>query len=211
MKLKMLLASLLALFGTAQAMAAAPVEGKDYTRLSNPGPGEPGKIVITEFFSYQCPHCYMFAKPFAAWVRTLPADVKVERVPVGLGRQTWEPAARAYLAYGALQLVSRMDDATFDAIHRKGIRLETEPAFAQWVGTQGVDAKRFAAELRSFNVETQLKAGELKARNWQLPSIPTLVVDGRYMVTILDNGSFQPQLAVVNELIAKVRKEKGGK
>jgi hypothetical protein len=38
--------------------------------------------------------------------------------------------------------------------------------------------------------------------------VPTLVVDGKYLVQIADNGDFAPQLAVVDALIAKARLER---
>jgi len=193
----------------APAMAAAPVEGKDYVRLTTPPSAvDQQKVVVTEFFSYQCPHCYSFAKPFAAWQRSLPADVVVERVPVAFGRPTWEPAARAYLTLSQMKLLAKTDDALFDAIHRQGIRLDTDDAMIRWAGTQGINGKDFEAQYRSFGVATQLKSADLKSRNFQIPSIPAIVVDGRYLVAIVDNGGFKAQLAVVDELINRARKEK---
>ena len=52
-----------------------------------------GKIVVTEFFSYQCPHCFKFEKPFADWSSRLAADVKVERAAVAIGHANWQPAS----------------------------------------------------------------------------------------------------------------------
>lgn len=205
---KMVAAALLSAW-LAPAMAAAPVEGKDYVRLTTPpaAVAQP-KVVVTEFFSYQCPHCYSFAKPFAAWQRKLPADVIVERVPVSFGRPQWEPAARAYLTLAQMKVLPKTDDALFDAIHRQGIRLDTDAAVIRWAGTQGIDGKDFEAQYRSFGVATQMKSADLKSRNFQIPSIPAVVVDGRYLVSIVDNGSFNSQLAVVDELIDRARKEK---
>ena len=40
---------------------AQPVEGVDYIAVSPPQPtNDPSRIVVTEFFSYQCPHCFAF-------------------------------------------------------------------------------------------------------------------------------------------------------
>lgn len=209
MKNVLVLAGLMALGFVTSASAAAPVEGKDYTRINPAQPTiDPQKIVITEFFSYQCPHCYSFAKPLAAWVRTLPADLRFERTPVSFGRAQWEPVARAYLALKSMNQITRLDDAIFDAIHRQHLPLATEQAVVQWVGTQGIDSKAFASQYRSFTVETQLKASDMSTRALQIPSIPCIVIDGRYLVAIEDNGGFQGQLGVVNALIAKVRTER---
>jgi protein dithiol oxidoreductase (disulfide-forming) len=193
----------------ATAMAAAPVEGKDYVRLSTPPTAaDQQQIVVTEFFSYQCPHCYSFSKPFAAWQRSLPADVTVERVPVAFGRAAWEPSARAYLALSQMKVLDRTDDALFDAIHRQGIRLDNDAAMIRWAGTQGISAKDFEAQYRSFGVATKMKSADLKSRAFQIPSIPAIVVDGRYLVTVVDNGGFSGQLAVVSELVNLARKER---
>lgn len=209
MQIVKLLATALLVGLIAPAMAAAPVEGKDYVRLTTPPSAvDPQKIVVTEFFSYQCPHCYSFSKPFAAWQRSLPADVTVERVPVAFGRPAWEPSARAYLALTQMKLLAKTDDALFDAIHRQGIRLEKDDAMISWVGTQGIDKKAFESQYRSFGVATQMKSADLKSRTFQIPSIPAVVVDGRYLVSIVDNGGFKDQLAVVDELIKRARTER---
>ncbi len=191
------------------AMAAAPVEGKDYVRLAAPQPTtDSHKVVITEFFSYQCPHCYAFSKPFANWTRNLPADVLVERVPVVFGRPTWEPVARAYLVLNSMKALDKVDDALFEAIHRKGLHLDTEQALFSWIATTGIDARTFAAQYHSFGIDTLFKGSEMRTRAHQIPGVPTLVIDGRYLKTIEENGDYQGQLAVVNELIARARKEK---
>jgi protein dithiol oxidoreductase (disulfide-forming) len=204
--------TLIALGFLGPVSAAPAVEGTDYVRINPQQPTlDPKKLVVTEFFSYQCPHCFAFAKPFATWTRTLPTDVLIERVPVSFGRPTWEPAARAYLTLVSMKAIGKVDDAIFEAIHRQGIRLESEQAMAAWLATRGVDAKAFTAQYESFGIDTQLKSADLKSRSHQIPSIPAIVIDGRYLVALEDNGGFQAQLAVVSELINRVRKERAVK
>ena len=65
-------AALLAVLGplAAGAMGATPVEGRDYFRVDPAQPtSDPAKILVTEYFSYHCPHCYAFARPYAKVVR----------------------------------------------------------------------------------------------------------------------------------------------
>jgi hypothetical protein len=47
------------------------------------------------------------------------------------------------------------------------------------------------------------------ARAARVPSVPTLVIDGKYLVAIADNGAFEGQLGIVDALIAKARAERG--
>lgn len=206
-----LLMGLMAL-GAVQPAAAAAVEGRDYQRLSMAQPtSDPKKVVVTEFFSYQCPHCYSFAPSFEAWSRKVAPDVLVERVPVGFGRKPWEVASRAFLVFSSMKILPRMDTAMFDAIHRQGVRLDSEEMLTRWVAAQGVDTREFSSVYRSFGLDTQYKAAEARVRGHLLPGVPAVVIDGRYLVMISDNGNFPAQLAVVDELIAKARREKGAK
>src|SRR5690606_29091943 len=95
-----LLISIVVLAGASSA-AAQGLPGRDYTALDPPrGTSDPDRIVVTEFFSYQCPHCYAFHPALKAWARALPDDVVLERQAVSIGRPQWEPAARAFYALG---------------------------------------------------------------------------------------------------------------
>jgi thiol:disulfide interchange protein DsbA len=194
--------------------AAAPVAGRDYTEISPARPSsDPSRVVVTEFFSYQCPHCAAFAPNYAAWVKSLPADVQVERVPVSIGHPTWQPAARTYHALVAMNALAKVDDALFAAIHREGVRLDTEQQITRWLGTRGIDVKAFTAMYRSFSVDSQFKAGDARARDLRVPGIPALVIDGRYLMAISDRSTgrdahFRAQLAVANELIARARQQR---
>ena len=57
--------------GAAQASPSAPVAGKDYKVLATPQPVEvpAGKIEVTEFMWYGCPHCNEFDPFLEAWVK----------------------------------------------------------------------------------------------------------------------------------------------
>jgi len=192
-----------------QAVSAAPVAEKDYFAI-NPGQptSDPTKIVVTEFFNYQCPHCYSFAKPFDTWSKGLPADVKTERVAVSIGHATWMPMAQAFYALTAMKAVPALDDSIFAAIHRQRAQLVNEADIAAWLGKQGVDPAEFTKVYRSFSVQLNTKRADELSRSHRLPSVPTLVIDGRYMVPIADNGKFDEQLEVVNFLIEKARQER---
>jgi thiol:disulfide interchange protein DsbA len=203
-----LLVATLAL-GVPAAGAAEPVEGQDYFKLSPPlPPADPAKLVVTEFFSYQCPHCYKFARPFAAWSAKLPADVKADRAAVAIGHQPWMPAAQAFYALTALKAVPKIDDAFFGAIHRDRKPLADEASIADFVAGQGIDRAAFQNTYRSFSVQLQTKRADDLSRQARLPSVPALLVDGRYLVAISDDGDFNDQLALADTLIKRARAER---
>jgi len=188
---------------------AAPVAGSDYQPINPPQPtSDPSKIVVTEFFSYQCPHCFRFAKPYEDWIAKLPSDVKAERVAVSIGHAAWEPASQAFYALSAMQRVPAIDDAFFGAIHRQHLQLDTEAAITQWAGRQGIDQAAFTQAYRSFSVKLNTQRAEDLARSYRLPSVPTLAIDGKYLVPIADDGNFNDQLEIANALIEQARRDR---
>lgn len=79
------------------------VEGRDYTILRPAVPTDsPDAIVVTEFFSYQCPHCFAFSAPSKSWVALQPSDVVCRREAVSIGHAAWEPSAKTFYALSAL-------------------------------------------------------------------------------------------------------------
>lgn len=202
---------LLAALAFPAAAAVDPVEGRDYQRINPPVPtSDPAKIVVTQFFSYQCPHCFKFEKPHAAWAATLPADVKAERAAVSIGHAGWVPAARAFYALSAMRKVPAIDDAFFGAIHRQRLGLTDDAGIAAWIAKQGIDRAEFEKMSGSFGVQLQMRRAEELSRKVRLPSVPALLVDGRYLVPVSDDGDFRDQLAVVDALIARARRERAG-
>jgi thiol:disulfide interchange protein DsbA len=120
----------------------------------------------------------------------------------------WAEAAQASYALRAMKAAPAIDDAFFSAIHRERRKLVDEPSIAAWIAGQGLDRAEFEKAYRSFSVQLQARRADDQSRKVKLPSVPSLVVDGRFLVPIKDDGDFRDQLAVVNALIDRVRRER---
>jgi len=191
------------------AAAAAPIEGKDYFPIVPAQPtSDSSMIVVTEFFSYQCPHCDRFAHPLAAWSKNQPPDVATERVAVSIGHSTWIPMAQAYYALHEMQAVPALDDALFSAIHGQRAQLVDETAIADWVARHGIDRAEVLKFYRSFSVQLQTRRADDMSRTYRIPSVPALAIDGRFLVPIADDGNFDDQLVIVNALVDRARRER---
>ena len=57
-------------------------------------------------------------------------------------------------------------------------------------------------------MRTYVTRGDQLAAAYKVLSVPTIAVDGKYMLPINDNGDFLSQLAIVDQLIEKARAEK---
>ena len=102
-----------------------------------------------------------------------------------------------------------LTEAIADADLARGIIDGDEASIAAWVAEQGIDRAEFEKAYRSFSVQLQTRRADEQSRKVRLPSVPTIVVDGRYLVPIKDDGDFRDQLSILNALIERARRERG--
>ncbi|MET0382772.1 MAG: thiol:disulfide interchange protein DsbA/DsbL [Burkholderiaceae bacterium] len=195
----------LGLPGSAVAQGAAPVEGRDYTRLKTPVPmAKTGKIEVIEFFWYGCPHCFAFEPAIEPWASKLPADVHFRRVPVAFDALK-EVHQQIFYTWEALGLVDAMHTKTFNRFHvdRKPINRETDMlAFAQ---EQGLDAAKVKQAWESFGVQTKMRQATQLTQDYQVDGVPEIGVQGRF-TTGPSMGGPVTALATTESLINVVRK-----
>jgi protein dithiol oxidoreductase (disulfide-forming) len=201
-------AFLLALALPAMAQTGGPQEGREYARLKNPMPVESGKkIEVIEFFSYGCPHCGEFEPILQGWLKTTPPDVQFRRVPV-VFQDRWVPLAKEYYTLEALGEDSRLSPEMFIAIHGKGANLTNEKTFFDWATSQGLDRKKVEDMYNSFAISGKMNRARQMAQNYNVQSVPLIVIDGKFVVSIEKVGSHAAMLPVMDALIAKARAER---
>ncbi len=207
-RLTMQFLGLLACFAVTAAWPADLVEGRDYDRLKNPQAVESGKkIEVIEFFSYGCPHCNDLEPILQAWMRTLPPDVQFRRVPV-VFQQRWEALARIYYTLDALGEETRLSPAVFKAIHVEGLPLYDDKAFFDWAARQGLDRARVAETYHSFGVNSKFNRAKVLAQAYNIQSVPTMIVDGKFMTSSEKVGRHEYLPPVLDALIVKARAER---
>lgn len=193
-------------FAIQPALAAGPVEGKQFTRLQMPQPTETnGKVEVIEFFWYGCPHCSELDPTLKSWVKKLPADVTFRKVPA-IFRPEWAPGARIYYALEAMGLLDKLNDAVFHAMIKEKINLNDEKILLDWIAKQGVDRQKFADMYKSFSVEGKVRRAAEMTQEYGFGGVPVLIVGGKYMPAP-NVGTFPDMLRVVDGLIDKNRGE----
>ena len=200
---------LLAAVAFASGNAAAQlVEGKNYARIANPQPVETGrKIEVIEFFSYGCPHCAELEPHLDAWLAKAPQDVAFRRVPV-MFQQRWVPLAKIYYTLDALGVESKLSPEVFRAIHGSNVALWDTPKFYDWAATKGVDRKKVEEVFTSFAIDGRMKRAMQLAQQYNIQSVPTVIVDGKF-VTSSDRVGTHAQLpGAIEELVNKARAER---
>ncbi|WP_218241571.1 thiol:disulfide interchange protein DsbA/DsbL [Comamonas fluminis] len=189
------------------AQGAAPKEGKDYIKLGKPASvsAPAGKVEVIEFFWYSCPHCNAFEPQFEAWVKSQPADVVVQRVPVAFNA-SFVPQQKLYFTLEGMNLLPQLHAKVFRTIHVERNLLKTDDAIFEWVGKQGVDLAKFKTVYNSFTVNNQVRKASQLQNEYDVEGVPAMGVAGRYYTDGTKAGNMENVLRVVNALVASSRK-----
>lgn len=162
-----------------------------------------GKIEVLEFFQYGCPHCRAMEPLVKTWLDKQQDDVAVQRVPVAFNA-AMEPWQRLYFT---LESLDRLDlqQAVFNAVQVDRNPLNTRARVIEWLAKQGVDEGKAGAMYDSFGIVSKVNRANQLIKAYNLQSVPTLVVDGRYMTSPALANGYQQSVDKVDELITKVR------
>ena len=210
--LKRLLLSLPLLFLApmlACAQDATWVEGTHYDVI-NPAirTVEPDKIEVAEFFWYGCGHCYTFEPVVGQWKKTLADDVAFRAVPAMWGG-AMELHAKAFYAAEALGVSETMNPVMFQALNVDRKRLATEEEIAQVFVDNGVAKEDFNKAFNSFGVNSQVRQANATARGAKISGTPSVMVNGKYLISARQAGSNANMLKVADYLIEQERAASG--
>ena len=175
-----------------------------YVQISNQKQTESDKIVVYEFFWYGCPHCFNIEPTINELESELQKDTVLIKVPVAL-RDTWKNHARAYYALRQMNLDDDLHEKLFEEIHINSQRLDTRDSLSQFISNEGYSSKKFEELFDSYGTEIRMNKAERLRKKYQITSVPTLIVNGKYMTSGSYVSSFAELKDVINMLIEKER------
>ncbi|MGH8214150.1 MAG: thiol:disulfide interchange protein DsbA/DsbL [Rhodanobacteraceae bacterium] len=198
-----------ATFAFAQSAPQQWVEGKNYFEIPNPQPtNQPGKVVVTEVFSFACPACNAFQSYIDKLEAELPQGAVLEFVPAAfIPTEDWPVFQRAYFTAKALGVDNKQShDAMFKAIWgpngplatydmttqrpKSKANMPTIEDIAKFYAKYGAKPDEFAAAANSFSVNLEMKRADQQIVAWGVSSTPTIVVDGKWRAdSVSANGA----------------------
>lgn len=190
------------------ATAQAATEGVDYTVLAKPIPQlQNGKVEVLEFFGYFCVHCYHLDPVLLKHSKSFAADTYLRTEHV-----VWQPEmlglARVAAAVNDSGLKYQANPAVFKAVYEQKINLADAPTFKRWAAAQGgFDAKKLVAAYDSYGNLAQAKKMQDLTETYRIEATPTVIVGGKYEVKF--NGNYAAGMKTIDELVDKVRRERG--
>ncbi|HWI79179.1 MAG TPA: thiol:disulfide interchange protein DsbA/DsbL [Ramlibacter sp.] len=193
---------------TLLAQGRQPQEGTDYLALKRPVNVSvaPGQVEVIEFFWYSCPHCNAFEPQLESWIKRLPPDVAMKRVPVAF-REDFVPQQRLYYTLEALGKVDELHAKVFHAIHVERMPVSREDSILDWAGKQGLDKAKFTELYHSFDVVSKARRATQLQDAFQVQGVPAMGIAGRYYTDGTIAGNTDRMLQVTDYLISQVRKK----
>lgn len=191
------------------AQGAAPKEGKDYIKLGKPASvsAAAGKVEVVEFFWYSCPHCNAFEPKLVNWIKKLPADVSLRRVPVAF-RDDFVPQQRLYYTLEAMGKLDELHSKVFHTIHTEHQMIDKEGPIVAWAEKNGLDKAKFIEVYNSFSVQTKARRATQLQDAYKVQGVPAIGIAGRFYTDGTMAGTMDRALQVTDYLVAEVRKSK---
>lgn len=193
--------------------AAAPTsftEGKDYKKVPTVvAPADAKRVMVEEFFMYSCPHCFSMDPLVKSWLPKKAAYVDFVRVPVAFGRAIGETHARAFYIAEVLGVGEKVHTPFFTAIHSQRMQMgNADELRGLFLSAAGVSAADFDKASSSFMVDSKLRRSAQLAKGYDVQSVPTFVVGGKYLTNATMAGGNEKMFAVIDFLAEKARKER---
>ena len=177
-----------------------------YTRIKPALPTQSGdKIEVVEIFWYGCSHCFSFEPHIKTWLKTKPEDVLFRQLP-GVLNSRWAVHARGYFAAEKMGALEQFHTPLFNALHVKRRNVFTRDSLIDFAAEVGLDKDEFARHYDSNETEVKVKQAFLMARDARITGVPSLIVNGKYLISASSAGSFEGMLEAMDHLIGEERR-----
>ncbi|MEZ5537389.1 MAG: thiol:disulfide interchange protein DsbA/DsbL [Thiolinea sp.] len=168
------------------SQARSFTENVDYAVITPPvsTQAEEGKVEVAEVFWYGCPHCYNLEPTINEYIKTKPDYVTFTRIPAMLD-PTW-------VFHGKVFYVGRMLDPNgskdvhakiFEALQKQRRRIGNDDQLRRFYQSLGFKLDEINNILKSMELKTKLDYARDITVKSHLDSVPTIIVNGKYLTS----------------------------
>jgi protein dithiol oxidoreductase (disulfide-forming) len=218
------MAAVLAMAICAPARSAATwTQGVNYFLVDPPRPTSlpPGKVEVTEVFSYACPACNLFVPTMHKLKASLPPNAVFDFLPASFNpTEDWPMFQLAYITAQTLGVADQTHDAMFNAVWQTGELAVIDPSTRElkshpptiedaakfYQAKAGVPVDKFLAAAKSFSVDNKVRAAEDAIQRYHVDRTPTIIVNGKYRLHVESAGGNDQLIELVKWLVAKESK-----
>ena len=220
----------LSICAPAGAMQTAPaskapawIEGVNYFLVvpARPTSLPPGKVEVTEVFSYACPACNLFVPTMHKLKASLPPNALLDYLPASFNpSEDWPMFQLAFFTAQTLGVADQCHDAMFNAVWQSGELAVIDPATRNikspapsiedaakfYNAKAGVPIKKFLETAKGFTVDNKVRAAEEAIQRYHVDRTPTIIVNGKYRLQVDSAGGPDQVVELVKWLVAKESK-----
>jgi len=185
---------------------ASPKLAGKYELLQEPSTHQPGKVKLTEFADFYCPHCHAFEEALVPFIeKEFSGKVEVNMVgfPVIGGK-----LPTAFEMYEQARIMGKgveMKKALFRTIHKDRLHVFDKVIREALIKEVGLDPVAFEAGLASGKPAEAFEAGRKWGERVKVQYTPTVVLDGNIKVEG-DNLNPTNLKAVIASILASDKK-----
>jgi thiol:disulfide interchange protein DsbA len=179
-------------------------EGTNYRKVvpAQPTNVAPGKVEVVEVFWYGCAHCFQLDPAIESWrSKNKQPFVEFVRVPA-MWNDTLRMHARLYYTAEALGKLDALHSTIFREMHVANDPLNNVDRITAFFKKQGVSPADFQKAFASFAVESKLQRADFLNRRYQINSVPTMVINGKYLTDQTMAGGESQLFQLIEELAA---------
>jgi thiol:disulfide interchange protein DsbA len=207
--MKRTILAILAIFSAHAALAQTAgefVAGTHYNRLTptQPTSSGPQQVEVAEVFWYGCPHCFNFDPYLNSWEQSNADYINFVRIPA-----VWNPLVRFHAqAFYTAQVLDKgeaMHLSFFQEIHQNQNYLDSPEKLATFFANFGVSRNEFETAFNSREVNERLQRAEELSGRYQIDSVPTVIINGKYTSNASMTGSYDRLIELIDVLAASER------
>ncbi len=169
------------------ATAAQYQEGKHYSVVSQKSTNKPE---VREYFSYYCPACRAFEPYLADFAKLLPEGTPLSKTHVDFMQHTSADVqfmlGKALVIAEKTKIDKQFTPAVFKYLQTDRKKIESQDDIKAIFVASGGDAKIFDKGMKNFSIvntaKRNKKVQDKLSNARQLTSVPTFVVNGKYLV-----------------------------
>ena len=160
------------------------------------------KPIVTEFFSFYCPHCNSFEPIIQQLKAQLPEEAKLQKNHVSfMGGNMGESMSKAYATMLVLKVEDKMVPVMFNRIHNMRKAPKDDAELRQIFLDEGVDAKKFDAAFNGFAVDSMVRRFDKQFKDSGLSGVPAVLVNNKYLVEAQSIKTLDEYFDLVNYLL----------
>ncbi|WP_447973564.1 DsbA family protein [Nitrospira sp. Kam-Ns4a] len=176
----------LAVACAAAIAGAAELKGK-YVELKEPSTHVPGKVKLTEFADFYCPHCHLFEQVAVPELKKeFGAKLEITMVGFPVIRGKLPTAFEMYEQAKAMGKGPEMKQALFRTIHKERLEIFDRVLRAALAREVGLDPEAFEAGLATGKPARAVQEGKRLGERLNVQSTPTVILDGNIKVEPLE-------------------------